>query len=163
MDELRADIEKNLKAQDEARLNEKFKDDLVEALVKCSKVSAPDILISDQLRFIRSDLEQNAASAGLKTEDFLKSNGTTLEAWEKDASALAEKRVKASLVLQILAQTENITVADDDVLAKIAELRDVYKKSPEALKNLKDPRVKMDVRNRMTIEKTLDYLVKENS
>ena len=163
MDELRADIEKNLKAQDEARLNEKFKDDLVEALVKCSKVSAPDILISDQLRFIRSDLEQSAASAGLKTEDFLKSNGTTLEAWEKDASALAEKRVKASLVLQILAQTENITVADDDVLAKIAELRDVYKKSPEALKNLKDPRVKMDVRNRMTIEKTLDYLVKENS
>ena len=36
------------------------------------------------------------------------------------------------------------------------------KKSPEALKSLKDPNVKMDIKNRMIIEKTLDFLVKEN-
>ena len=58
---------------------------------------------------------------------------------------------------------QKITVSDDVVAAKIAELKDVYKKSPEALKNLKDPNVKMDIKNRMIIEKTLDFLVKENS
>ena len=47
--------------------------------------------------------------------------------------------------------------------AKINELKDVYKKSPEALKSLKDPNVKMDIKNRMIIEKTLEFLVKENS
>ncbi|MBQ7802472.1 trigger factor [Candidatus Saccharibacteria bacterium] len=162
MDELRADIEKNLKAQNEHRLNEKYKDDLVEALVKASKVSAPEILISDQLRFIKDDISRNAAASGEKLEDYLKANNMTLEDWEKEAREVAEKRVKASLVLQILAKNEKIEVSDDEVLAKIAELRDVYKKSPEALKNLKDPRVKMDVKNRMTIEKTLDFLVNAN-
>ncbi|MBQ3464216.1 trigger factor [Candidatus Saccharibacteria bacterium] len=163
MDELRADIEKNLQAQNAHRLNEKFKDDLVEALVKNSKVSAPEILISDQLRLIKDDLERNAAGNKMSVEDYLKANDTTLKEWEKDAKAVAEKRVKASLVLQILANQEKITVTDDEVIAKIAELRDVYQKSPEALKNLKDPRVKMDVRNRMIIEKTLDFLVEKNS
>ena len=86
----------------------------------------------------------------------------TKEDWDKQAKDVAEKRVKASLVLQILAQEAKITVSDEDVLAKVTELRDVYKKSPEALKNLKDPRVKMDIKNRMIIEKTLDHLVKVN-
>lgn len=163
MDELRADIEKNLKAQNEHRVNEKFKDDLVEALVKASKVSAPEILIEDQLRLVRADLERNAAAAGQKLEDYLKANHVTEDEFEKDSREVAEKRVKASLVLQILAREAKVEVTDDEVIAKIAELRDVYKKSPEALKNLKDPRVKMDVKNRMTIEKTLDLLVSVNS
>lgn len=163
MKALRADIEKNLKAQNEHRVMEKYKDDLVEALVKNSKVSAPEILIEDQLRFIKADMERNAAATGEKLEDYLKQNGLTQEEWEKQARDVAEKRVKASLVLQILARDAKITVSDDDVIAKIAELRDIYKKSPEALKNLKDPRVKMDVKNRMIIEKTLDHLVKANS
>lgn len=163
MKALRADIEKNLKAQNEHRVMEKYKDDLVEALVKNSKVSAPEILIEDQLRFIKADIERNAAATSEKLEDYLKQNGLTQEEWGKQARDVAEKRVKASLVLQILARDAKITVSDDDVIAKIAELRDVYKKSPEALKNLKDPRVKMDVKNRMIIEKTLDHLVKANS
>lgn len=159
IDDLKADIKKNLSAQNEHKVAEKYKDDLVEALVKKSKVSAPEILISDQMRFIKDDISRNAAAQGLKFEDFLKQVGKTEEEWEKEARKVAEARVKASLVLQILARDQKITVSDDDVSAKIAELRDVYKKSPEALKNLKDPRVRQDVKNRMTIEKTLEFLV----
>ena len=75
---------------------------------------------------------------------------------------MAEARVKGSLALQTLAVEQKITVSDEDVAAKIAELKDVYKKSPEALKNLKNPNVKMDIKNRLIIEKTLDFLVDAN-
>ena len=163
MDELRADIEKNLKAQNEHRINEKFKDDLVEALVKASTVSAPEILIEDQVRLVKNDVERNAASTGQTLDAYLKANHVTEEEWQKQTREVAEKRVKASLILQTLARDAKITVEDDEVIAKIAELRDVYQKSPEALKNLKDPHVKMVVKNRMTIEKTLDFLVHSNS
>ena len=163
VDELKADIKKNLSAQNEHKLEEKFKDDLVNALVKKSKIPAPEILIDDQVRAIRDDMTRNAASQGLSFEEFLDANGETLENWEKEARKIAEQRVKASLALQNVAIAEKITVSDDLVAAKIAELRDVYKKSPDALKQLKDPNVKMDIKNRMTIEATLDYLVKANS
>ena len=159
IDDLKADIKKNLSAQNEHKIEEKYKDDLVAALVKKSKVAAPEILISDQMRFIKDDITRNAAAQGLHFEDFLKQTGKTEEEWEKEAKKVAEARVKASLVLQILARDQKITVPDDEVSAKIAELRDVYKKSEEALKNLKDPRVRQDIKNRMTIEKTMEFLI----
>ncbi|MDO5475218.1 MAG: trigger factor [Candidatus Saccharibacteria bacterium] len=160
--ELKADIEKNLAAQNEHKVSEKFKDDLVDALVKKSKVPAPEILIDDQMRLIKDDMTRNAEAQGMSLEDFVKASGETMENWEKEARKIAETRVKASLALQMLAMKEKITVSDDTVAAKIAELRDVYKNSPEAIKSLKDPNVKMDIKNRMIIEETLNFLVKAN-
>ena len=162
LEELKEDIKKNLTIQNEHRLEEKYKDDLVNALVKNSKIPAPEILIDDQVRAIREDMTRNAASQGMSFEDFLERNNETMESWEKEARKIAETRVKASLALQTLAVEQKITVSDDLVAAKIAELKDVYKKSPEALKNLKNPNVKMDIKNRMIIEQTLDFLVKAN-
>lgn len=159
---LKEDIKKNLEMQAEHEANEQYKNALVEALVKKSKVSAPEILIDDQMRALKDDVTRNAMSMGVSFEDYIKRAGETPESWEKKAREVSEQRVKGSLVLQNLALAEKITVSDDIVAAKIAELKDVYKKSPEALKSLKDPNVKMDIRNRMMIEKTLDYLVKVN-
>lgn len=162
LDELKADIKKNLEAQNEHQAEEKFKDELINTLVKKSTIPAPEILIDDQIRVIRDDITRNAASQGKSFEDLLEESHQTLESWEKEARKIAETRVKASLALQAVAVEQKITVSDDLVNAKIAELRDVYKKSPEAIKSLKDPNVKVDIKNRMIIEATLDYLVKTN-
>lgn len=162
LDALKKDIKENVGAQNAHRIEEKYKDDLINALVKKSKVSAPDILVQDQMKLLKEDFTRNAAAQGLSFEDYLKQGGETLENWEKEATKIAEQRVKASLVLQVLARDQKITVDDKIVDAKIAELREIYKKSPEALKSLKDPNVKMDIRNRLIIEKTIDFIVKAN-
>jgi len=160
--ELKEDIKKNLEMQAEHGRLEKFKNDLIEKLVSKSKVSAPEILVSDQLNFMKEDVNRNAVNAGVSFEEYIKRAGETPESWDKKAREIAEQRVKASLVLQTLAVKEKIAATDDDVSAKLAELKDVYKKSPEALKNLKNPNVRVDIKNRLTIEATVDYLVKIN-
>ncbi|MBQ7202239.1 trigger factor [Candidatus Saccharibacteria bacterium] len=160
---LKEDIKKNLTLQTEERIDAKFKDSLVAALIKKSKIGAiPEILINDQLRGIRNNLEQNAKSQGITFEEYLERSGETEESWKEKARKVAEENVKASLCLQTLAVNEKVTVDDKLVEAKIAELRDVYRKSPEALKNLKDPAVKQDIKNRMIIEAALDLLAKSN-
>ena len=163
LDELKTDIKKNIEAQKKHTEEEKYKDALVRELVKQSKIPAPEVLIDDQVRVIRDDMTRNASSQGLSFEEFLERNNETLENWEKEAHRIAEERVKASLALQNVALAEKINVADELVAAKIAELKDVYKKSPDALKQLKNPNVRSDIKNRMIIEATLDYLVKVNS
>lgn len=162
IEELKKDIEKNIKLQNEAKATDKLKDDLVSALVKKSKVSAPEILIDDQLNLIKNDFERNAMSRGQDLKSYIEATGQKFSEWEKEARDLATERVKASLVLQVLANEAKITTSDEEVDAKVAELRDVYKKSKEALENLKDPRVKNDIKNRLTIDKTLDFLIKNN-
>lgn len=160
--ELKADIEKNLELQNQHRALDQYREALVAELVKKSKVSAPEILIQDQLRFIKDDMERNAASRGMTMEQYLELANTTREEWEKQAREIAEARVKSSLVLQILAREQEISASDDEVEAKIAELKDVYKNSKEATESLKKPEVKQDIRNRLTIDKTLEFLVDTN-
>ena len=162
MDELKADIKKNLEAQNNHKIEEKYKDDLVTVLVKGSKVSAPEVMINDQIRMIKDDISRNAAAQGMTFDDYLKQTDQTEEDWQKEAEKVAEARVKASLVLQMLAREQKIEADEKDVKAKIAELKDVYQKSPEALKNLKDPRIHQDIKNRLTIEKVLEFLVDSN-
>lgn len=160
--ELKADIKKNLAAQSESTAMANYQNELVDALVAKSKVPAPEILISDQLNMMKEDVNRNAMSSGMSFEDYIKRAGETPESWDKKAREIAEQRVKASLALQTLAVKEKITVSDDVVNAKIAELREVYKKSPEAIKSLKDPNVKMDIKNRLIIEATVNFLTKVN-
>jgi len=162
IDELKADIKSNLEVQNRHRAIEKYREDLVAELVKNSKVAAPEILISDQLRFIKDDIARNAASRGMTFEQYLERTGQTLEDWEKEARAIAEARVKSSLVLQILAKENGIAASDEETDAKVAELRDVYRNSKEAMTNLKKPEVRQDIKNRLTIDKTLDFLVAAN-
>ncbi len=162
IDDLKADIKHNLEIQNQHRAIEKYREDLVAELVKASKVSAPEILVRDQLRFIKDDMTRNAASHGMTFEQYLERAGQTAEEWEKEARKIAEARVKSSLILQILARDEKITASDEEVDAKVNELRDVYQRSAEALKNLNKPEVRQDIRNRLIIDKTLDFLVEAN-
>ena len=163
LDDLKADIKQNLEAQQRHRASEKYRDDLVLELVSVSKVAAPELLIHDQLRFIKDDIARNAASRGLTFEKYLERTGQTEEDWRREARKIAEDRVKASLVLQVLAREQGITADDAEVDAKLAELRDVYQKSAEALKNLKKPEVRQDIKNRLILDKTLDFLVAANT
>lgn len=163
LEELKLDIENNLTEQNKVKSDEKFKDDLVNELIKKSKISAPEILVEDQIRIIKQDIEANANAQGLNFEDYLKQTGQTEEDWKKQIKELAETRVKASLALQMLAREEKIDVDNEIVDAKLNELREVYKKSKEALASLKDNNVRQDIKNRMVIEKTLNFLVKLNS
>ena len=152
MADLKLDIENNLTEQNKVKSDEKFKDDLVNELIKKSKISAPEILIEDQIRFIKQDIEANAKAQGLSFEDYLKQTGQTEVDWKKQVKEIAETRVKASLALQMLAKEEKIDVENEIVDAKI-----------KALASLKDNNVRQDIKNRMVIEKTLNYLVELNS
>ncbi len=162
VDDLKADIKHNLESQNAARAFEKYREDLVRELVKASTVSAPEVLVNDQMRFIRDDAIRNAATHGMPMEQYLERLGMTEEKWEKQAREVAEARVKSSLILQILAKEQEISATDEEVSAKIAELCDVYQHSKEAVENLKKPEVRQDIKNRLVIDKTLDFLVAAN-
>jgi trigger factor len=163
IEELRADIEKNLQSQNEHKSLEKYKDDLVNALIDGSTVPTPEVLVQDHIKSARQDFEANLARSGMTAEQYLEKRGATMEDWDKELRELAETRVKAALALSELARKESLQASEDETDAKVAELKDVYKNSPEAVKQLDDPRVHADIQHRLTLEKAVDLLVKLNS
>ncbi len=64
-------------------------------------------------------MSRNGASYGLSLEKYVERLGQTMEEWEKQARELAEARVKASLVLQILARSRRLRLLKKKLKQKL--------------------------------------------
>jgi len=161
--ELKDDIRKNLEAQANHKSSEAYKDALVEALVDSSDIPTPEVLVGDHMRNIRAEIDSNLQHNRMTFEDFLAMNKHTEAEWEAEARRMAERRVKAALALTEIAKIEKLAASEEETETKVNELRDVYKNNTEAIKQLDNPRVKLDIRQRLTIEHAIDKLVELNS
>src|SRR5690606_7410413 len=105
-----------LTTQKEREQADQLNDDLVRQLVEKSQVTAPQVLVDDQLRHIEQDMTQNLMYQGMTFDQWLESKGyKNREEWvEKEAGSTAEQRVKAGLVLSELSKVEGITATDQE-------------------------------------------------
>ena len=163
VEDLRKDIEKEIKAQREHEATEKLKDQLVEQLVKASKPLTPEVLIKDQMKNIELDFVQNLAARGMNLDQYLKEKDWTKEDWEKkDLLEAATRRVQSALVLSELSKQEKIQITQDELDARHQELLEQYP-DPNMRLQLDTPEARADLSNRVLTEKTLDRLIELNT
>lgn len=159
--ELTDDIQRELLAQNERQADEAYKDELIGALVKASKIPVPDLLVDDQLRSIEQDFTQNLSYRGMTTEQYLEQMGykDEDELREKEFKDAAVRRVQSGLVLAELSKVLNVEVSKDELEARFAEMVSQY---PNIKDQLDTPEARRDLANRVLTEKTLAALVASN-
>ena len=163
-EEFEKQIEEDLKTQKQAKVDEKFKDEIVKKLAEVSKVPVPEILLEDQKRSIEMDMQQNLMYSGLSLEDYLDRMGKTREEWlEKDVKEAAEMRVKSGLALAELSKVEKVKSDTKELDDRITQLKEQYGNSKEVQKQLSSDDVRRNLANQILTEKTIDLLVKFNS
>lgn len=164
VEELEDDIKREITKQKETEAIEKLKDDLVAELVEKSTVPVPDVLLKDQMKLIEQDTNRNLMYRGMSIDDYIKSlEYKDKNDWlENEVRPIAEKRVKAGLLLAELSKVEKIEATENELLEKINQLGKQYP-SEDMRKHLKTPEVQRDVANRILTEKTVDRLVSLNS
>ena len=164
VEELEDDIKREITKQKETEAIEKLKDDLVAELVEKSTVPVPDVLLKDQMKLIEQDTNRNLMYRDMSIGDYIKSlKYKDKNDWlENEVRPIAEKRVKAGLLLAELSKAEKIEATENELLEKINQLGKQYP-SEDMRKHLKTPEVQRDVANRILTEKTVDRLVSLNS
>lgn len=162
--DLKKDIKTEITAQKQREANDKLKDALLDALIEKSEVTAPELLVADQMRSIEQDFGQNLMYRGLDLQTYLEANKFKDEdEWrEKEVKPAAEKRVKASLVLNELSQAEAITATDEEIDEHVEVHKRQYANNPEVLKQFETPEVRRDIANHYVTEKTIERLVTLN-
>lgn len=162
VEELRADIERELVAQNERQADEKFKDNLLGALVKASKVPVPEVLVTDQIKSVEQDFRQNLMYRGMSVEQYIEQTGykDEDEMRDKEFKPAAIRRVQSGLVLAELSKVEHIEVSRDELDARQAEMLAQY---PNMQEQLDTPEARRDLANRVVTEKTIARLVDLNS
>lgn len=162
--ELKADIKREIAARNEREDGQKFRDDLLDELIKKSKVPVPEILITDQMRSIEQDFARNLSYQGMSLESYLASSSFKDEdEWrEKEVRPSALRRVQAGLVLAELTTAENISATDAEIDEHVEVHKQQYLNNPDMLKQFETPEVRRDIANHFVTEKTIEHLVDLN-
>ncbi len=111
-----------LRKQRETEAINKLNDDAVEALIEKAKLAFPPIAVHETVHEMLHDMEQRMKNVGYTLEDSLRLQGKTVQQYEQELMPVAERRVKARLVLAELALREGIEVADEEVEADLQRM-----------------------------------------
>ncbi|NTW61258.1 trigger factor [Candidatus Saccharibacteria bacterium] len=164
LNDLMADIKRELTDQKNRENNEKLKESLIAQLVESSHVPVPEVLVDDQMKSIEQDFMQNLAYQGLTIDDYLKEKGfKDRDEWLKnEVRAVAEKRVKGGLVLAELSKVEKIQATDAELQDNVNKYKQQYANNENVLRQFENPEVIRDLANRLLTEKTVERLVEIN-
>jgi len=161
LDEVRKRIREGMEAERKHNAEREAKDKLVAELVKRNEFEVPEALVERQVD-IRLERGLRALTAqGMKAEEIKKMDFNRLRAGQRE-QALQE--VKASLLLDRIAEEEKIEVSDAEIDREIEALAKQSKQTSEEIRARLTRDGALDrIRNRIRSEKTLDFLYHQSA
>jgi trigger factor len=137
------------------------KDKLVDELVKRNDFDVPEALVERQIDVRLERGLRALAAQGMRQEDLKKMDLNRLRAGQRDQ---AVQEVKASLLLEKVAEEEHIEVSDAEIDREIEALAAQSKQTPEAIRARLTRDGALDrIRHRIRSEKTLDFLYHQSA
>jgi len=156
--ELRSDIKKQLKVERQQQADREYENALVQEIAQKTEMAIPEMLINDQVLRAEQAERQNLAYRGQTWEEHLAEEGVTEDEHRKRNRPTAEESVKAGLALSEIAELEGLTVAPQELEARLQLLRSQY--TDKTMKaELDKPANRQDIEARILTEKTVAKLV----
>ena len=123
--ELRADVKAKLEEQAKNAADAEMRNALVEKVSANTEVEVPEAMVQHQIDNMLMELNYQLQYQGLNLEQLLQMTGRGLDELREERRADAERLVKSSLVLEAIAEKENVEANDadvDDELEKMAAM-----------------------------------------
>lgn len=161
LDEYKKDVEKKLVEKKEIEANSKNEDAVVAKVVENASMEIPDKMIDAQAENMVQDMARRMQSQGLSLDMYLKYTGMTVEQMKEQARPDAEKRIRTRLVLEAVAQAENIQISDEKVDEEVAKMAEAYKMEVDKLKSYMSESDIKQMKEDLAVQQAVDLLVAE--
>jgi trigger factor len=119
LQELRDEIANKLEQVAKENAEKEFKDTAVQKVVDNAQVEIPEVMINGRLEAMVQNMEMGLRQQGIPWDKFLELSNQTQEDIEEKLRSEAEKALAKELVLEKIAQVENIVVSAEEYEAKI--------------------------------------------
>jgi len=161
IEDVRKRIRENMEAEKKQNAERESKDKLVAELVKRNEFEVPESLVEHQIDVRLERGLRALAAQGMRQEDMKKMDFNRLRAGQRDQ---AEQEVKASLLLDKIADLEKIEVSDEEIDREIDALAQQTKQTSEAVRARLTRDGALDrIRSRIRNEKTLEFLYHQSA
>jgi trigger factor len=161
IDDVKKRIREGMEAEKKHKAEHEAKDKLLDELVKRHDFAVPESLVEHQIDVRLERGLRALAAQGMRAEDMKKMDLTRLRAGQREQ---AVHEVKASLLLDKIADIERIGVEDEEIDREIDALAQQSKQTPDAIRARLTRDGALDrIRNRIRNEKTLNFLYHQSA
>ena len=136
LDEYKADIKKNLTEKKEADAKRQKEDEAVDKAVENASMEIPEAMIKTQVNQMVDDFSRRMQAQGLSMEQYFQFTGMTIDKLMEEMKPQALKRIQTRLVLEKIAEVENIQPSEERVEEEIGKMAEMYKMEKDKLREL---------------------------
>jgi len=156
--ELRTNVEGELREQLERELEDRFRADAVDVLVDAANVDARGPVVEARTRELLEGLARSVERRGLSFDAYIAATGRSPEELVNALRAEATRSVARELVLEAIADEEQIVVTDEEVDELVREqAEDTGEDVDEAIQELRErgtyERLREDLRLRAALDR----------
>lgn len=123
---LKKQLKENIEARKTQEVENKYIDELLEAAAGETKVSIPHIMIHDELDRMLKQYEERLKMQGITLEMFYQFTNSDEKTLKDQLHGEAEKNVKYRLMLEAIAEKENIQISDEEASKEAEDLAIKY-------------------------------------
>ena len=159
MEEYKEDVKKKLLEKKENEAKTAKENALVEKAIEGAQMDIPDAMIETQARQMVDDFAQRMQMQGLTMQQYMQYTGMDISKMVEQMKPQAEKRIKTRLVLEKIAETENVEVTEEDINNELEKMASMYKMEVDKLKEYMGDAEKESMKKDLAVQKAVDLLV----
>ena len=156
LEELRADIRKNLEQKQTEEADRAFETALMEKISEAAKVEIPSSMVEEEVNTELQNFDYQLRSQGMSLEQYSKMLGGDLSGFKNSIRPSAEKQVRLRVVLNAIAEAEKIEATDEDLNGEYQKLSEQYNMDVEKLKTIIPAE---DITTDLKVRKARDLIV----
>ena len=115
LEELKKDLTEKMAAEKKDQADSKMENDLLEQAVKNMTVEIPTVMFENKAQDMVEEFGYRLQTQGMNMDMYMKYTGTTPEALTAQVMPQAEAQVRTTLLLEKIAEVENIEITEEDI------------------------------------------------
>lgn len=159
--EYKDDIRKKLTERKEKEARTAKENAAVDKVIENAQMEIPDAMINTQISQMLDDFSRRMQAQGLTMEQYFQFTGMTADKMREEMKPQALKRIQTRLVLEKIAETENIQPTDEEVNEEISKMAEMYKMEADKLKELLGDRELEQMKKDMAVQKAVTLVADE--
>ena len=159
--EYKEDIKKNLSERKEKEARTAKENAAVDKAIENAQMEIPDAMIETQISQMLDDFSRRMQAQGLTMEQYMQFTGLTADKMREEMKPQALKRIQTRLVLEKIAETENIQPSEEEVNEEIGKMAEMYKMEADKLKELLGDRELEQMKKDMAVQKAVTLVADE--
>lgn len=156
--EYRADVRGKLEERKANQARQQIRDAALAKAAANAQMEIPEPMIDTYAENMVENYARRIQAQGMSFDQYLSMFGSTAEEMKTQMRPQAEVQIRSELVLDKIAETENIEVSDEELDKEIADMAENYGLEADRMKELIGEEEKRNIRKDLASRKALDLI-----